>query len=682
MFTGDIDGFFKDFVVYGNLSTPLGKVNLDTRLDIKNGADEAEYSGVLSLDNFNLSAWTGNPDLGMATFRAEIRDGKGLNSKNLLTDLSAKLETFEYKGYSYSDVSLNGVFEQNSFNGKLVSKDVNASFDFDGNIFYEPKTKRVDSDFKVDIKNIDLVSLNLSKQFSNLNGDMVLKIKGSQADDLIGQATLKDFEFLFEGKEYMVEEFFVSSSPQSGGNRNVQVSSDFLNGTLSGKFGLQGLKGTFFDHMAYAHPKWSSVLKIDKTHRRSEDQDFQFKFVIDDTRDYLKLAGIDEVRIEDALFTGKVNSIRDEYESKLLIKKFTHAKSVISDLLLDFNENDTKGNHKLDIGAVKVGDMLFNPIHVNLDVLEDDLKFSIMTEEVFDSLQGVDLVIHAYPEGDDIIAKVADGSVDMLSSHWAMNPANEVRIASNSIDIKGFVLSDGYRDVILSDINNRGLLVSLQKFDFELINGIIDYDKIDFTGEGSVVLIKEDLFQPSNVRAKVHLPEFLLNDVDYGDLSLVVVDNGSDKVDAELKLERAYDGLLLHLKELTYEKSTKAISGILTARNLVMNTFEFIINDGISNTGGTAHVDAVLSGTADAIENVKLDGFAQVLDGTTTIDYLGAELYFGTEKFRVTDSYIDLTGGRLYDRYRNEALITGRLNHTLFSDFTTDLTMSSDNFLA
>ena len=113
--------------------------------------------------------------------------------------------------------------------------------------------------------------------------------------------------------------------------------------------------------------------------------------------------------------------------------------------------------------------------------------------------------------------------------------------------------------------------------------------------------------------------------------------------------------MLLHVKDFKLNKESKDISGVITARNLAMSTFEFIINDGISNTGGGADVDAVLSGS---IDDIKLDGVGQVTGGTTTIDYLGAELYFGEEKFIVNDNKIDLTGGKLFDRYGNCLLYT------------------------
>ena len=59
VFSGDIEGFFNDFVIYGALESALGNANLDTRLDTKGGVENAKYSGKLSLIDFDLATWNG-----------------------------------------------------------------------------------------------------------------------------------------------------------------------------------------------------------------------------------------------------------------------------------------------------------------------------------------------------------------------------------------------------------------------------------------------------------------------------------------------------------------------------------------------------------------------------------------------------------------------------------------------
>jgi len=680
-FSGDIDGFFKDFVVYGTLDSPLGRVELDTRLNIKPGIDKAEYSGVMALENFDLKTWTDNPDLGFATFKAEIRDGRGLNSENLMTDLAASMEKFDYKGYTYTDVSLNGVFEQNRFNGRLISADPLARLDFDGDIFL--KAGRLVSDFKANIDNIDLTALGLSEDISTIRGKIGLQLEGSKATDFVGEITADSLQLRYKNKLYAFDDCFVSSSPETNGQRNIQITTDFLNATIGGKFDFATLPAVLQNHLSAAHPQWSDRLGIKKKIVNTDViQDFGYKVELKDSRDYFELLNIQELHILDLEMSGDINSENAIYSSNIKSQKVEYKNVVANRILLEINEKGKSSDHDFLVKQLRVGSRVFNPIKVIAEGEEDKFKIRVSSDEILDSLESLDFTIFTYPKGDEIIASMADVKIEMLSSTWTVNPGNKIVYGPDKINISGFNLDDGYRRIIVSDVNEQGIEVKFDKFDFLIINGIIDYDKIKFTGEGDLHVRKENLFKPSATVVKLDLPEFTLNDVDYGKLVVEVADDTSEIVTVDLKLDRAYDGLQLHLNDGFYNKSTKEIAGVIEARNLVMNTFEFIIPDGISNTGGVANLDAVISGNAVSKDNIKIDGVGQVGGGTTTIDYLGAELYFGTEKFRVTESVIDLTGGKLYDKQRNEADIVGRLNHKLFKDFTSELTMSSDRFLA
>ena len=397
VFTGDIDGFFKDFVVYGRLDSPLGKVLLDTRLDIKKGIDDAEYSGSLALENFDLRRWTDNPDLGYATFQAEIKDGHGLTSKNLLTDLSAELQSFDFKGYTYTDVNLNGIFEKNRFNGKLVSSDPNAKLDFDGSIYLDPETQNVDSDFTAQIDNIDLIALNLSNDFSDFSGNISLKAKGSKTEDLVGETTFNQFSFNFKDKPYKVEELFVTSSPEKDGSRNVQVNSDIISGSIGGKFDFQHLPEVMKRQMVMAHPKWADKLKIKQSGQVIPAQKFDFKFEIDDTENYLELAGLNDAMIRGLSAEGKVDTESEHYELDLSIKEGGYDNVSISDLRLGLDEASKKSFYNLQVNGLKIGGTAFSPLSVRLKATGDNVEVGVASEKVLDSLEKIDLVVQAFP---------------------------------------------------------------------------------------------------------------------------------------------------------------------------------------------------------------------------------------------------------------------------------------------
>ena len=118
---------------------------------------------------------------------------------------------------------------------------------------------------------------------------------------------------------------------------------------------------------------------------------------------------------------------------------------------------------------------------------------------------------------------------------------------------------------------------------------------------------------------------FALNSTDYGKLDVSVTDTGSDTLLAKVLLERASDGMYLETEAIV-NKRTKSLDGTISANDLPMETFEFIIDDGISNTGGNA--DVFNGRVYGSLDDVKLYAQARVDGGTTTIDYLGACLLY------------------------------------------------------
>ncbi len=677
IFTGDIDGFLKDFVVFGTLNSPLGKVDLDTRLDIKQGVDLAKYSGTISVEDFDMKSWTDNDELGFATFSAEIEDGQGLTLNNVYTDLSAELASFDYRGYRYSDVRLDGEFEKNLFNGRFTSSDPNAKMDFDGEISLIEG--QVFSDFVTDIEHIDLTQLNLSNDISKIDGYINMKVEGSDYSDFIGTADVKEFSLNYKGEEFRFDSLLISSSPQNNGFRSIILTSDIVNGTLGGVFDFNDLIPAVQDHIWAAHPAWAEKLNVKRNRGIRSNQKFAYKLEVNDTKTYLNLAELRGLRLKKVKLQGSVDVAEGVYESDISVGEVIHQDNVYSQIDIDISEQNKDMEYALSVDGIKLGTQVFEPIDVVGTMDGDNAKVRVMTKNLLDSIQLLDLTFHIYPKDDFLIGSVADNTLQMFSSSWTVNPANKIRYGDKTLDIHKFKISDGYRTLYVDDINKRGVKVDLNNFDFLTINGFIAYDKIAFSGRGDLAVRKEDIFDPSPASLDLSIDTFALNNTDYGKLDVSVTDTGSDTLLAKVLLERASDGMYLETEAIV-NKRTKSLDGTISANDLPMETFEFIIDDGISNTGGNA--DVFNGRVYGSLDDVKLYAQARVDGGTTTIDYLGAQLFLGDEIFKVTDSEIDLSGTTVTDKNGNIATMDGGLFHKTFKDFTTELTMQSDYFLA
>ncbi|NNK89609.1 MAG: hypothetical protein HKO89_03300 [Saprospiraceae bacterium] len=676
-FSGDIDGFFNDFVIYGYLESDLGRVGLDTRLDIKGGIGDAKYSGDIALEEFDLRSWTDNEDLGVATLTASVRNGQGLTFENAYADMTAELARFEFKEYVYSDLVFEGEMRKNLFNGKINVNDPNVNLDFDGQIDFSGNQFK--TDFKTDIRKIDLKAINLSEDMSSVSGTFDCSVSGTGTRDFEGFANIEGLSMNYKGKDFVFDSLYMSSSPANQKSRNLLISSDVINASVDGIFDFAELVPSLGNFIIENHPGWAKRMKINKNESDlSNIQNFRFKIKIQDTRDYLELLNINDLRLKGLTFEGSPDIAGSKIESNIDIDSFVYKDYTFESFKLGLLHSNRLSKYSLILDKMYSGSKEYDPINIRLDMNNDTVLFQLITENLFDSIERVDLQLKIVPEDDFMKLKIKDNQVRMFSSNWKFNQGNEILLGENSIEIKNFRFDDGYRRVELFDYRKRGVDISLLNFNFELINGIIDYDKIDFTGEGDADLRIDHIFAKPIVNASAYFPELFLNDVDYGSLQFQAQMDTSGYATTDIKMNREEDNMTLHVRA-DYNQKTDDISGKLTARDLVMNTFEFIIDDGISNTGGTADINADIFGKAS---DIKLKGEAFIKNGTTTIDYLGAQLKLGTEKVRISETFIDLTNVSLYDKFGNRAIMLGGLRHDLFGDFRSQLNMSSERFMA
>ncbi|MBT8233227.1 MAG: hypothetical protein HKO66_01615, partial [Saprospiraceae bacterium] len=484
-FTGDIEGFFNDFVIYGNLESSLGNVILDTRLDTRGGVNEASYSGEIFLNSFDLKTWSDNENLGLATLKASIQDGKGLTLESVKTDLNAELERFDFKGYEYSNIILEGILEKNLFDGQFSIKDPNVDLDFDGQL--NIGDNYIKSDFKAQIEKIDPSALNLSTDYSMVTGNFDLSVEGSSVTDFIGSVDVKNLDLIYKEKEFVFEKLYLSSAPGGINSRNLIFSSDIMNASIDGDFNFAQLEGNLKNYIYNNHPGWAKRLNIRSNGQASVGvQNFTFKFEIFDTKDYLELANVYDLRFKNAKIYGKSALGRNSIDATISVDSSFYKDYVISGLGVDFLNAKELSSLLLNVDEISSGSKFYDPLKIKSDLINDNLNIQLSTSNVLDSVGYVDVSVNAKLDGENIIFNLSNQNLQMFSAQWDIDKNNQVIFGKEFIEINDFILTDGYRNFSLDDYKNKGVELNLNNFDFLLANGIINYDKIDFAGEGTV----------------------------------------------------------------------------------------------------------------------------------------------------------------------------------------------------
>ncbi len=668
-FSGRFDGYFKDFVAFGSLNTELGRAELDMRLDIKNGTKNANYSGEMGLVDFDLGAWTDDDNFGVVNFNTKVSNGKGLSLETAYADLTAKVESFDFKGYIYDDFILDGQLRKNKFNGVFKIDDENANFEFDGNV--ELREGRPYLDFQVDIKSLDLKNLNLAQDQLAIRGNVDVNMNGKSIDDLVGNLLASNLKIQRKDSLYVLDTISISSKAKNFDSRILEIYSDIGAASIDGQFRIDNVvnavKKIAKDNYPFYTRHWSTVNDL-------AVQNFDFDIYIKDSENIFALAGVPKLSIRDMRVNGRVNSDFGEIAITSSIPFIGLDKYQLFGWQINFNSIHNDGSLMMNIDSSLVDGKSFNPIDIIADINGDTININVKTDTIIDSIERLDIIVQIFPDDRGIRLHLENNELIMLGNKWQFSNDNRIVLGKEYIDINNLSLTDDTKKIILKDINNEGVELQLENVDFAIANPFIDYDKMLFGGMMNMSMKLYKMYSSAPViSGTASIDEFLINNENFGKLE---IDIGKTNVNP-------YEGLvsLVHpdhviKSNISFNQENNILDATLKAKDLPLRIFEFIIPDGISETVGKADLDIVIKGPLDDLD---LQGDGLIREGAVKVDYLGSKFFFDDQPIAIDRYLIDLTDDIITDSEDNVGLITGGIKHDLFSEFVMDLNITADN---
>ena len=682
-YKGRIDGYFEDFVTYGNVKSNVGEVDLDVRLDIKNGVPNANYSGTLELKDFDLKTWSDNPDFGDISVVAEVERGSGLTLDKVDAVLDGSINSFYYKDYHYKNVELDGAISQNKFIGKLKLDDSNADLDFDGEVIFkqtDPVTGLVDSipqyKFNASVRNLDLMALNLSNKPFRIITDIELDMDGKDLRSIEGVANNYNLTIMTNDTIYRLDSLLVSSKRLPNDQMNFKLDSKMGSAELNGVFDLQKVPRTFVKIIKENYPYHTRNLGLIEETDRDDFQNFTFDIDIKDTENTLELAGVKNLRIVNTQMKGYIDNASERFDVSVKSPMFIHDDYRFIDLEARAVSSGNFGSFYAYADTSYIDSRVIQPITINTTFTGDTVDFQVLTYELIDSIGKIELQGRLIPHPKGYEVSLANDEWDFMGNVWSFNKKNKVVFGRGYIDIDYFEMQDSTRSIKLADVNNRGVDIAMTNFDIEYLNPIIDYDKMLFAGNGDLVLRVDDIFTDPRFNGYYEVPAFTINDDDFGKMSVSVKQTYKDTMHVDLSIEKGDQ--FLNLNGI-YDVKNSYLNTELKINKYPLTIFEYIIAEGIEGTKGTATIGLTAKGPLD---DIKLNGKGTLNGGGTKISYLGTAYEFDDQDVLISENYFDFTGVQFTDTKGNIATIKGGLIHDLLTDFRLDISMTSDNFIA
>ncbi len=686
-FNGKVDIIFTDVITDGLLLTDIGEADLDIRLrNLRGGKTGTRYSGQIDLRSFDLGAWTGDPDYGIVNLNSEVSNGVGLTAASASAVFSANIFNFPFKGYDYKNATITGSTKEKQFDGIFAIKDANIDFGFVGKIDISGEVPVFN--FGANVQRLNLQALNLAEKDYRLAGKIDMNLKNRTLSTLEGNIDLNEFTVTNGDKEVSVEYLRVISKRNPDSTKTVEVESDVIEAELNGVFDIEkvpNLVGQFFQNQ---FPLFAHQINLNVKDSLLAEQTFDYNIKIKDSKGLQKLFVEPMADLKNISIAGAINNQDTTFDGKIDVPQFGFGKALVENLALDFEVDGLEGDFNLMAGGVAPNDKsALAPLSLLTTFRKDTVYFGL----TYDNGAETAVLNRVYFDGllnaidsTSTLLRMDDSELILFEEPWVINDQNEVLFKEDSILIHDFTATQDDRIASLGSFAKRGINLSVINLDFEGLNGLLNYDPLQFDGDFNMSVQTGDILHLTDIHLDVGADTLLINGDDWGNLKWIAqMDDAKQPVISFLTLTKDTAQLILdafyNISDIG--KRPEELKGYFDAdlgiQSFPLSFSEYFIGGTISDATGGFEGKLRFNGTGD---QPNVHGTVTLKSGGVTLNYLKTRYTFEDEVIFVDNYSFDASDAKLYDVYGNPATIYGGIRHNRLKDFGFDARLSTDRF--
>ena len=694
-YTGDIDGRLEDMHLHGALKTALGIVKVNGNMYIDTTLQSIDFVGHVATNQFQLGKLLEQKDLGNIAFDAHI-DGAMDAFQITHCIVEANIRKFDYLGYTYNQIHLDGEWNVNEVNGALSIDDDNIKLSINGLADWDQNDTRID--LNVQIQDFTPAALHLTQKNPNLclgaNTYISLYTSGTpkeMLDNLNGYIIIDSLNLANGELTNTIEQFKVLIDSEIRENlpyHQVRIQSDIVTGNLSGTFTYAALP-TISQHILHQYLP-VLIKKPLSEYPENTNLDFYAYF-----RELNQLTDILHLGIEIPSYpTIKGYLHNQQLGIQAFVPSIKTSKTQINDITFALsNANSDQLDASLYMlthlpqdnpTAVKLGDIKTT---FNLSARQNNIDLGILLGNT-DSVRNegninISSHITRHLNQPQLDIQIKPTHIILNDSAWTISPTNLTYThATHSLDIHNLLLQTDYQSIKAdgraSTEESDSINIQLSNINLNYLLSYTEANKaISILGPVTGTATMYSVFSELMLEAKANIPQGGINGVYLGDVA------------AEARLDRENKSIIIEgeVVDSTQHLVANVIGKVIPANkqwelditcdSIDIRFIDFWTKGIIANPTGRAFGHVRVGGVK---RDVWVLGSALAKDAYITIPQIGVTYGF-------TDSiYLDSTAIRFpkveaYDQYGNQGVFTGAVYHNNFMDIHFDLRAQANNLL-
>ena len=678
-FRGSADGYLYALQANGLLQTAAGTVDANLLI---NSEEEARrtYSGGIKSQNLNVGKLLNDTKFGLADFNVEL-EGFNYQGKYPESYIKGVVSSFDYSGYQYENITMDGIYKDGGFNGHLALDDENGAIQIDGSF---NTTQRVsDFNLRASVKNFRPNELNLSDKYANsdISLNLMADFTGSSVDDMNGRIRLDSLVLNApDGQGYFLESLLVTAG-QVAGEKEVQILSPFMTAVVRGDYSYQTIPASVLQTMQRYIPS----LVTFKNNKLKPQNNFKFNVRLEDTEFFKKLFFIPlDIHIP-ATLRGNFNDNDGMLHVEGAFPSFTYNGTLYdSATLLCENPSDLFNCHLRGSMLMNSGAML--TVSVDAEAKDDRLKATVDWGNNTDVTYGGKLSAVARFFKTEGKSPILQTDIDILPTTVVFNDrlwnirSSHVALDSGRVFVDNFLIERPDQDLRIDGKITKeetdSCIVDLKNVDVQYVLDIVKFDDIEFGGLATGKVSLKNILKQPDMKTRLHVHNFTVNKGLMGEADIKGVwDNDLPGIRLEADIAE---------ENLSRTQVTGFVSPKLKALDLMIEA------DSTNLDLLTPYFDGIFS-ELDARANgmVRLHGGFKTLDFQggirvnldTKVDILNTYLQLHDDSVYINHGEFVLKDALLTDREGNTGRISGALRHNHLKNLTYHFDVQGNNLL-
>jgi hypothetical protein len=678
-YKGNVTGFLSNLVAYGNLNTNLGSVSTDILLKLENELKDLSYNGTIKSANFQLGKLLNNNELGKVSFNFNTKGSKKEKS-SLQGTITAKVPELQFKNYSYRDIQFDGKYDGKGFDGKVDVEDDNIHAHFIGIIDLTQKLPVFDFDLKVQNTNLNALHLTNKYQGATLSFNGKTNMVGNALDNINGYIRFDSISFTNQGKKLNVDKIQVISRIDKYLTL-VDISSDYVNGSLSGNFKYSTINQTINKIVQNYLPSLSIGANDKGRNTNHIDVDLQ----IANTKEISDVLVLPYSLEGTTTLKGYIDEETNKIDISGNIPVLKTSKQFLENIYLHC-DNPKQQLQLTSRALLHEKDGLLN-IFATGTASKDSVRAQLgwQNSQKVTNAGEFKAVAGFRKENGRTAAKISvlPTQIIISDSVWDIHRCTVDFNADSTIQVHNFVFDNHKQFVhvngIASGSQQEGMVITMNDISLDFIFNLIKLKSISIggnvTGKATLFsLLKQPIYE-----ANLSVKNVTLNQKPIGDANIF---STWDKENSQVRA----NAIFVNDKKETvatvdgvFVPKTDSLDFIFDAHKLSIEFLDRYFESVVQNFKGYA------SGKIRMFGPSKILGFeadALITGGQASVKMLKTT-YFFNDSVHLTRKTISLKNIKVYDQERNQGTLTGMIKHNgLFQQLHYDVNIAGQNILA